>query len=101
MLLHGLTIMRKVMAVLLGAMAFQIATALVEARSSEIGDVVRLLLLGCAIRFFISALPGARCNPGRTSHNRDERFSGFDRRVVTLTLRGPGKPSGAISASAQ
>ena len=85
-------VMRAVIAVLLGATAFQLAGAAVESRSSEIRDAIRLLLFACAFAAFVSALPGARANL-RRPHNVDHRFSGFSRRVVTLTLRGSGKPS--------
>jgi hypothetical protein len=93
--------MLRAIGVLLGATAFQLATAAVEMRPSEIGDVMRLLVFACAFAYFISVLPGARADSRRSSRNLDERFSGFDRRAVRLTLRGPGKPSRANPVPAE
>lgn len=80
--------MGKAIAILLGAVAFQLATAAAETRSGEIGDIVRLLLFVGAVLFFASALPSARVNARQPRAQVDARFSGFGGRVVTLTLRG-------------
>ena len=90
-------------ATLLGATAFQLTTGMAETRSAEIGDVIRLLLLfGCAFWLFVAALPGKHANTLRRSgYKLDERFAGFGRRTVTLSLRAPREPRRTHTVAAE
>ena len=80
--------MRKATAILLGAAAFQIVTACIDARSRDIGDVLRLLLFICVLQFLASNVSGGRVGARRARHVADERFAHVARRPVALTLRG-------------
>ena len=87
---YGTDHMCRLIAILLGATAFQLTTGMAETRSAEIGDAIRLLLFGCAFWLFVAALPGKHANTRRQSYRKpDERFAGFSRRTVTLSLRAP------------
>jgi hypothetical protein len=94
--------MYRLIAILLGAMAFQLTTGMAETRSGEIGDAIRLLLFVCAFWLFVAALPSKRVNTRRRSgYKRDERFAGLGRRTVTLSLRAPRESRGADVVAAE
>ncbi len=99
---HGNDPMCRLIATLLGATAFQLTTGMAETRSAEIGDVIRLLLFGCAFWLFVAALPGKHANTRRRSgYKLDERFAGFGRRTVTLSLRAPREPRRTHTVAAE
>jgi hypothetical protein len=81
--------MRKAAAILLGATAFQIVTACIDARSHDLGDVLRLLLFICVLQFLAansSQVTRSAARPAR--HLADERFAHVARRPIALTLHG-------------
>lgn len=85
--------MRQVIAILVGAVAFHLATAGAEARSTEIGDVIRLVLFACALCLLAGSLRRERARrPDAAPYVCDDQSTRVGRRVVTLTLCGTDKP---------
>jgi hypothetical protein len=99
--LDDVTVMRRIMAILLGATLLQLITTAVEMRWRGTGDAVRLFLFAGAIAYSVSAHAGARVSARPSRHVADERFSGLRRRTVTLRLKSPRKSSRANAVAAE
>jgi hypothetical protein len=99
--LDDVTVMRRIMAILLGAMLLQLITAAIEMRWGGTGDAIRLFLFAGAVAYSVSAHSGARVSARPSRHIADERFSGLHRRTVTLHLKSPQKSSRANAVAAE